>query len=78
MNWDQVQGSWAQVKGKLREEWGKLTDQDIENIRGKKDQLIGALTQRYGIEKEKASLEVDRWVATLRDKIAGNDPPKPH
>jgi uncharacterized protein YjbJ (UPF0337 family) len=77
MNWDELQGSWAQVKGKLREEWGKLTDQDVENIGGKKDQLVGALAERYGMEKEKASLEIDRWVATVRDKIAGKDEPKP-
>ena len=76
MNWDQVQGSWMQIKGKLRDQWGKLTDQDVESIGGKKDQLVGALTQRYGIEREKAQQEIDRWVETLREKIAGEDKPK--
>ena len=69
MNWDQVEGNWAQLKGKLREKWGKLTDQDVEAMAGHKDQLVGALKERYGMEKEKAHEEIDRWVNTLRDKI---------
>ncbi len=75
MNWDQIQGNWHETKGKLREQWGKLTDQDVEAIGGRKDQLLGALMQRYGYEKERATQELDRWVETLRDKIAG---PKAH
>jgi len=74
MNWDQVQGNWMQVKGKLREQWGKLTDQDLESIAGKKDRLLGALQQRYGMESEKAKQEIDRWVTTLEAKIKGNAP----
>ena len=74
MNWDQLQGNWTEVKGKLREEWGKLTDQDLESIGGKKDRLLGALKQRYGMEHEKASQEIDRWVSALEAKIKKSDP----
>jgi uncharacterized protein YjbJ (UPF0337 family) len=72
MNWDQIQGNWMQVKGRLRERWGKLTDQDLESIGGKKDRLLGALKERYGLEAEKASHEVERWIDTLEEKIKKN------
>ena len=49
MNWDRVEGNWKQVKGKAREKWGKLTDNDLERIAGKKDQLMGCIQERYGI-----------------------------
>jgi len=59
MNWDQVEGKWKEVKGRFREKFGKLTDDDLEVIGGKKDQLIGRLQQRYGYNKEEAEREVD-------------------
>ena len=54
MNWDQFEGKWKQMKGSVREEWGKLTDDDVDNISGKKEQLVGRLQERYGIAKEAA------------------------
>ena len=59
MNWDQVEGKWKEVKGRFREKFGKLTDDDLEVIGGKKDQLIGRLQQCYGYDKEEAEREVD-------------------
>ena len=61
MNWDQVAGEWKQYKGKAKEKWGKLTDDDCDVINGRRDQLVGKIQQRYGIGKEKAEEEVDRW-----------------
>ena len=79
MNWDTVSGNWLELKGRLREKWGKLTDQDLESIGGMKDQLIGALELRYGFERERASQEIDRWLETMNDRIAGRrEPPKTH
>jgi uncharacterized protein YjbJ (UPF0337 family) len=49
MNWDQISENWKQVKGKVREKWGKLTDDDLTVIEGKRDQLIGKLQEKYGI-----------------------------
>src|SRR6202021_2095653 len=49
MNWDQVEGKWKQYSGKAKEKWGKLTDDDLEVIRGRRDQLIGKIQERYGI-----------------------------
>ena len=77
MNWDQVQGNWMQMKVRLRERWGKLTDQDVESIGGKKDRLLGALKERYGLEMEKATHEIDSWVTTLEEKIK-KDKGEPH
>ena len=61
MNWDQVEGKWNQIKGAVKEKWGKLTDDDLEVIKGKKDQLIGKIQERYGITKEAAEKEVSSW-----------------
>ena len=66
MNWDQMEGKWKQIKGQLREKWGKLTDDDLEMIAGKRDQLIGRLQVRYGIAKEEASKQVDDFANSLQ------------
>ena len=52
MNWDQIEGKWAQLKGSAKEKWGKLTDDDWKVIEGKRDQLAGRLQERYGYTKE--------------------------
>jgi len=64
MNWDQVEGRWTQVKGAIREKWGKLTDDDLDVIAGKKDRLLGKLQERYGITKEEAEKQLQSWNPT--------------
>ncbi len=61
MNWDQIAGNWKQLKGNVKEKWGKLTDDDLEVIEGKKDQLIGRLQERHGYTKEQAEKELKSW-----------------
>jgi len=61
MNWDQVEGKWKQAKGSVKERWGKLTDDDLDVIAGKRDQLVGKIHERYGISKEQAQREVETW-----------------
>jgi uncharacterized protein YjbJ (UPF0337 family) len=61
MNSDQIEGNWKQLKGKMREKWGKLTDNDWEQVAGKKDQLLGKLQERYGYTKEQAERDYDDW-----------------
>jgi uncharacterized protein YjbJ (UPF0337 family) len=63
MNWDQIEGKWKQLKGSAKQHFGKLTDDDLEQIRGKRDVLIGKLQERYGIVKEQAQKEADEWLA---------------
>lgn len=60
MNNDIVEGKWKQMRGNAKEWWGKLTDSDLDLIAGKRDQLVGALQEKYGYSREKASEEVDR------------------
>jgi uncharacterized protein YjbJ (UPF0337 family) len=61
MNWDRIEGNWKQLKGKVKEQWGELTDDDIDRIAGKRDQLAGRLQETYGIGKDEAESQIDRW-----------------
>ncbi|NIF22792.1 MULTISPECIES: CsbD family protein [Pantoea] len=61
MNNDQVSGNWKQFKGKFKEKWGKLTDDDLTVIEGKREQLVGKIQERYGYAKERAEEEVKDW-----------------
>ncbi len=65
MNWDRIEGNWKQFTGKAKEKWGQLTDDDLTQINGQRDQLEGILQQRYGYAKDKAKEEVDRWTQGL-------------
>ncbi len=58
---DTWQGRWKQLRGKAREQWGKLTDDDLDVIGGKKDQLVGKLQERYGLAKDEAQRQLDRF-----------------
>jgi len=62
MNWENLEGKWHQVKGSLRSKWGKLTDDDVNLIGGKRDTLIGRLQERYGMARDKAERQVDEWI----------------
>jgi uncharacterized protein YjbJ (UPF0337 family) len=68
MNWDQIRGKWNQMKGSVKEQWGKLTNDDLDRIAGQKDKLVGLIQERYGIEREKAEKEVDEWCRTRFEK----------
>jgi len=68
MNWDQVEGNWKSWKGKLREKWGKLTDDDFQSIKGKKDRLLGKLQERYEYGKDQAEKEVDGFMKSDEEK----------
>jgi len=62
LNWDSVQGNWKQFSGKVKEQWGKLTDDDIAKVNGKREQLEGMLQERYGYGKEQAKKNVDEFL----------------
>ena len=63
MNWDQVQGNWKQFKGQARQQWGKLTDDDLDVIEGNREELVGRIQERYGKGKADAEREIDAWLA---------------
>jgi uncharacterized protein YjbJ (UPF0337 family) len=61
MNWAQIEGKWKQFKGSVKQKWGKLTDDDLDVIAGKRDQLVGKIQERYGIGKDEALKQIDDW-----------------
>jgi uncharacterized protein YjbJ (UPF0337 family) len=61
MNQDRMEGNWKKVKGKVKETWGKLTDDDLDVIAGKRDQLLGRIQQRHGIAKDEAERQVETF-----------------
>lgn len=74
MNWEEVEGKWKQLKGLVKEKWGKLTDDDLDIIAGKKEQLVGRIQQRYGITKEEAETQIENWnprIPSARDEGYG-------
>lgn len=62
MNEDILKGRWAQIKGKIRQQWGKLTDDDVDQIAGQSEQLIGRLQERYGLARDEARRQVDAFL----------------
>ncbi|HXT68359.1 MAG TPA: CsbD family protein [Vicinamibacterales bacterium] len=68
MNRDTLQGTWNQIKGRAREQWGKLTDDDLDQVQGKAEQLIGKVQERYGVAKDEAGRQVDRWLRDIDQK----------
>lgn len=77
MNWDLIQGNWKQVTGKAREEWGKLTDDDLSIVAGRRDQLAGKIVERYGIAKDEAEKQLAAWEKKATDSWFKSDPGKP-
>jgi uncharacterized protein YjbJ (UPF0337 family) len=64
MDWNVIEGNWKQAQGKIRQKWGKLTDDDLTRINGQREQLEGILQQRYGLAKDMVRKEVDAWLKT--------------
>ncbi|SLN72763.1 hypothetical protein ROJ8625_03880 [Roseivivax jejudonensis] len=66
MNWDQIKGNWEQLKGSARQQWGKLTDDDLAEAKGDREAMIGKIQARYGKSKEEATQELDSWMASQK------------
>jgi uncharacterized protein YjbJ (UPF0337 family) len=62
MNTDILKGRWQMLKGQALTQWGKLTNDDLDQIEGQREKLIGKLRERYGIERDRAEVEVDAWL----------------
>lgn len=63
MNWDQVEGNWRQFSGEVRKQWGKLTDDEVSQVGGSREKLLGKLQERYGQSREQAERDLDAWLA---------------
>ena len=66
MNWDRVEGNWTQFKGKVQEQWGNLTNDDLDKVEGNRKQLAGIIQERYGIEKDAVERDIDSWLTRLK------------
>lgn len=64
-SWDRVKGNWNKYAGQVRQQWGKLTDDDITVINGQRQELVGRLQIRYGLAKEEAEKQVEQWEKTV-------------
>ena len=62
MNRDQLEGKWKQIKGEAKVQWGKLTDDDLDQVNGNSEKLIGKVQERYGYERAQAEKEVDSFL----------------
>ncbi|MCI2394031.1 CsbD family protein [Aliiroseovarius sediminis] len=62
MNWDEIQGQWKQFKGNVQQQWGELTNDELDQINGDREQLEGKLQEKYGKSKEEAREEVNKWL----------------
>ena len=58
MNWSRIEGNWNQLKGHVQEQWGRLTDDDLETIGGKREQLMGRIEEAYGVAKDEAEKQI--------------------
>ena len=65
MNWDRIEGNWKQFKGKAKERWGRLTDDELDVIAGRRDQLLGRLQEQYGLGKDEAEAQVRDFESRL-------------
>lgn len=76
MNWEHVEANWKQLKGQLKAKWGKLTDDDMKVLSGKKDQLVSKLQERYGILKDDAERQIDAWISTVKPSERRDEEPR--
>jgi len=62
VNNDMLKGQWTELKGKAREQWGKLTHDDVEQVKGEAEQLAGRIQERYGVARDEAHRQIDNWL----------------
>lgn len=66
MNWDQVKGQWKQLTGSAKSRWGKLTDDELQQIDGHREKLAGKIQERYGVAKDEAERQIDQFCAEAK------------
>ena len=74
MNWDIIEGNWKQAVGKAKAQWGKLTDDDLDVVAGRRDQLAGKIQERYGIAKAEAEQQLATWQKSASDSWFKEEP----
>ena len=79
MNWERIEGNWTQLQGKVVEKWGKLSDDDLDVVAGRREQLAGKVQERYGVAKEEAEKQSAAWERSATDDwfTSGDKPHSP-
>lgn len=67
MNWDIIEGNWKQLKGKFKSQWGKLTDEHLDEINGQREILVGKIQEGYGLSKEEAEKQINDFESGNKD-----------
>jgi uncharacterized protein YjbJ (UPF0337 family) len=67
MDWNRLEGNWKQLSGRAKQQWGKLTDDDIKASAGRRDALVGKVQERYGMSRDDAQKQVDDWARRADD-----------
>lgn len=67
MNWDRIEGNWKQFKGRIKEQWGDLTNDELDRIAGRREQLVGRIQEAYGVTKDEAEKRVREWESRQMD-----------
>ncbi len=65
MNWDQIEGNWKQFTGKAKAKWGEITEDELQQTKGRREELIGLVQERYGDSRAEAERQVDEWTKGL-------------
>ena len=65
MNWDRIEGNWKQFKGQARQQWGKLTVDELDQVEGRREELVGRIQEKYGIARDEAERQVRDWEGRL-------------
>ena len=69
MDWNRVEGNWKQLRGQVKERWGRLTDDDLTAIAGRRDELEGKIQERYGYTKDRIRKEIDDWRRSVESNV---------
>ena len=70
MNWENIEGNWNDFHGKLIQQWSKLTSDDVNQVRGRRDALLGKLQERYGISRQLAENQIEDWMRRVESRPA--------
>lgn len=70
MNWDQIEGNWKQFAGKAQAQWGRLTNDELQSVEGRQQELAGLIQERYGKTREEAHKEIDDWLSKVNETLS--------
>lgn len=68
MNWDRIEGNWKQFKGAVKAQWGKLTDDQLAELSGQRDQLAGKIQEVYGLTRDEAETQLNAWQKAQQER----------